>query len=282
MISDSQAQDLIGATAYDAGGDKIGKVGQVYFDDQTGHPEWVTVNTGFFGTSESFVPLREATFQNGDLRVPYDKTRVKDAPNIDETAHLEPEEEDELYRYYGIVGANGGPADAGVGNAAMGTVGTADAGLGEVGLGDAGPTRTGDDVTRVGVESRGGTEEPAMTRSEEELRVGTESRATGRARLRKYVTTEHQSVTVPVTHEEVRVVREPITDENRGEALQGADITEAEHEVTLHEEVPVVSTEVRPKERVRLDTEEVTEQEQVGADVRKEHIDIDTGETGRT
>ena len=266
MISDSQAQDLIGATAYDAGGGKIGKVGQVYFDDQTGHPEWVTVNTGFFGTSESFVPLREATFQNGDLRVPYDKTRVKDAPNIDETAHLEPEEEDELYRYYGIVGANGAPADAG---------------MGEVGLGDAGPTRTGGDVTRVGVESRGGTAEPAMTRSEEELRVGTESRATGRARLRKYVTTEHQSVTVPVTHEEVRVVREPITDENRGEALQGADITEAEHEVTLHEEVPVVSTEVRPKERVRLDTEEVTEQEQVGADVRKEHIDIDTGEPGR-
>ncbi len=137
------------------------------------------------------------------------------------------------------------------------------------------------DVTRIGVESRGGTDEPAMTRSEEELRVGTESRETGRARLRKYVTTEHQTVTVPVSHEEVRVVREPITEENRGDALQGPDITEAEHEVTLHEEVPVVSTEVRAKERVRLETEEVTGQEQVEADLRKEHIDIDTGEPGR-
>jgi uncharacterized protein (TIGR02271 family) len=269
MISERQAQDLIGATAYDAGGDKIGKIGQVYFDDQTGDAEWVTVNTGFFGTSESFVPLREATVHDGELRVPYDKAKVKDAPNIEETAHLDPEEEDELYRYYGIA-----LGDGGAGNAGMGEVGLGHAGVAMGVAGDATPTR-------IGVESRGGTDESAMTRSEEELRVGTESRTTGRARLRKYVTTEHQTVTVPVTHEEVRVVREPITDENRGEALQGADIAEAEHEVTLHEEVPVVSTEARPKERVRLETEEVTEQEQVGADVRKEHIDIDTGEPGR-
>jgi uncharacterized protein (TIGR02271 family) len=241
MISESQARELMGATAYDEDGDKIGKVGQVYCDDDTGRPEWVAVNTGLFGTSESFVPLSEATFDGGDLRVPYPKSKVKDAPQIEATGHLEPSEEDDLYRYYDIETGGG--------------------------------TRTAGDRTTV--TDRGRTDDNAMTRSEEELRVGTETRAAGKARLRKYVTTEEQTVTVPVKREEVRVEREPITDENVDEAMDGPEITESEHEVTVHEEVPVVGTETRPKERVRLQTEEVTETEQVSGQVRKEHIDVD-------
>ena len=248
MISESQVKELMGATAYDEDGDKIGKVGQVYCDDETGRPEWVAVNTGLFGTSESFVPLSEATFDGGDLRVPYAKSMVKDAPQIDATGHLEPSEEDDLYRYYDIETGGG--------------------------------TRTAGD--RMTVTDRGRTDDNAMTRSEEELRVGTETRAAGKARLRKYVTTEEQTVTVPVKREEVRVEREPITDENVDEAMEGPEITEAEHEVTVHEEVPVVGTETRPKERVRLQTEEVTETEQVSGQVRKEHIDVDQGTEKRS
>ena len=114
-----------------------------------------------------------------------------------------------------------------------------------------------------------------MTRSEEHLRVGTEKVEAGRARLRKYVVTEQQSVQVPVSREEVRVEREPITDANRGDALSGADITEEEHEVVLHDERPVVTTEAVPVERVRLGTETVTEQETVTGEVRKEQIELD-------
>jgi stress response protein YsnF len=44
-----------------------------------------------------------------------------------------------------------------------------------------------------------------MTRSEEELDVGTSERETGRARLRKYVVTEEASQTVPVRREEIDV-----------------------------------------------------------------------------
>jgi sporulation protein YlmC with PRC-barrel domain len=62
MIAQDQVQQIIGTTAYDSNGDKIGKVGQVYFDDNSGEPEWATVNTGLFGTSESFVPIRDAEF----------------------------------------------------------------------------------------------------------------------------------------------------------------------------------------------------------------------------
>ena len=113
-----------------------------------------------------------------------------------------------------------------------------------------------------------------MTRSEEHLQVGTQQVEAGRARLRKYVVTEQQSVTVPVSREEVRVEREPITDANRGDALDGPDISEEEHEVVLHAEQPVVDTEAVPVERVRLGTETVTEQQTVSGEVRKEQVEL--------
>ena len=115
--------------------------------------------------------------------------------------------------------------------------------------------------------------------SKEQLRVGTERVEAGRARLRKYVVTEQQSVQVPVTREEARIEREPITDANRGDALSGAAITEEEHEVVLHEERPVVTTEAVPVERVRLGTKTVTEQETVTGDIHKEQVEIDDDAT---
>ena len=115
----------------------------------------------------------------------------------------------------------------------------------------------------------------AMTRSEEELRVGTQTRERGRARLRKYVVTEEQQVTVPVQREEVRVEREPITDANVEAATSGPAISDDEHEVVLREEEPVVDKRAVPKERVRLDTETVTEERQVADEVRKERIEVE-------
>ena len=114
-----------------------------------------------------------------------------------------------------------------------------------------------------------------MTRSEEQLHVGTEKVEAGRARLRKYVVTETQRVDVPVSHEEVRLEREPITDANRDAAYSGGDITDEEHEVTLRAERPVVSTEAEPVERVRLGKEKVTGRETVSGKVRKEQVELD-------
>ena len=114
-----------------------------------------------------------------------------------------------------------------------------------------------------------------MTRSEEELRVGTAKRERGRARLKKYVVTEDVSQTVPVQREEVRVEREPITDANRGRAKDGPDISEEEHEVVLHEEEVVTEKRAVPKERVRLDKETVTNEQTVSDQVRKEQIDTE-------
>ncbi len=127
----------------------------------------------------------------------------------------------------------------------------------------------------VGRDVSGPTTDEAMTRSEERLNVGTRTEEVGRARLRKYVVTENVTETVPVSHEEVRVEREPITDANIGNAMDGPAISEEEHEVTLHAERPVVEKEAVPVERVRLDKETVSDSERVSADVRKEEVEVD-------
>ena len=114
-----------------------------------------------------------------------------------------------------------------------------------------------------------------MTRSEEEVRVGTQRQETGRARLRKHIVSERVDTTVPVEREQVRVEREPITDANVSQATSGPELSEEEHEVVLHEERAVVDKEVVPKERVRLDKDVTTEQQRVSEDVRKEQIDVD-------
>jgi uncharacterized protein (TIGR02271 family) len=120
-----------------------------------------------------------------------------------------------------------------------------------------------------------GRSDEAMTRSEERMNVGTATEQTGRARLRKYVVTENVQQSVPVSREEVRVEREPVTEANRGAAMSGPDISDAEHEVTLHEERPVVEKEAVPVERVRLAKERIPGEETVGGDVRREHIETE-------
>jgi uncharacterized protein (TIGR02271 family) len=265
VITQDQLREVTDMTAYDRDGDKIGKVGQVYSDDDTGNPTWITVQTGLFGTHESFVPLQGAELTGDRVVVSYQKAQVKDAPRVAQDNHLSREEEQQLYRHYGLDYGNSGPAHVGDING--------------------GRDRDGDGVyddvqdRAVGRDTSGTTTDDAMTRSEEQLRVGTETRESGRARLRKYVVTEQQQVTVPVSREELRIEREPVTDANRGRATDGPAISEEEHEVTLHEERPVVAKEAVPVERVRLGKQTITDQETVGGQVRKEEIDIDDSAT---
>jgi uncharacterized protein (TIGR02271 family) len=204
----------------DGDGDRIGDIEAIYVDDQTGEPEWALVNTGLFGTRFTFVPIAQASSHRDQVQVPYARQLVKDAPNMDPDGHLSAPEEQELWRHYGL-------DDAATGGYAGTTTGYADR-------------------DSVGRDVSGPTTDDAMTRSEEELRVGTQARERGRARLRKHVTTEQQTVTVPVRREEVRVEREPITDANRDAATSGPAISEEEHEVTLREEQVVVDKRAVP------------------------------------
>jgi uncharacterized protein (TIGR02271 family) len=280
MIGTDTIDRVIGQDVYDESGAKIGSASEVYLDDETGQPEWVTVRTGLFGTKESFVPIRDADLTDEGIRVHVDKARVKDAPKIDAEGHLSPAEERELYGYYGMdFGTSTGRTETTTGRADM-TETAATGRAGTAGRTDTGRTQaTGrsdaDEGRAVGRDTSGPTTDEAMTRSEERLNVDTRAEEVGRARLRKYVVTENVTETVPVSREEARVEREPITDANVGDAMEGPAISEAEHEVTLHAERPVVDKEAEPVERVRLDTETVTDQEQVSGTVRKEQVDVD-------
>jgi uncharacterized protein (TIGR02271 family) len=244
-----------GRTIVGSDGEKIGKITEIYEDPATGKAEWATVSSGLFGTKSNFVPLAGASPAGEDVHAQVTKDQVKDAPGVEADGELSEQEERRLFEHYnvpytteGSTTAQGAPESGRHADTAHGT---------------------------VGHDTSGPTTDDAMTRSEEELRVGTRQREAGRARLRKYVVTENVTTTVPVSHEEVRIEREPITDANRGDALDGPDISEEEHEVVLHEDEVVVDKQTVAKERVRLGTESVTEDQQIDEQVRREQIETD-------
>lgn len=261
---------FIGQTLYTSDDEKVGKIGQVYLDDDTDRPEFLTVNTGLFGMNESFVPAADADVTGDGVRVPFTKDQIKDAPNVDvDGGHLDQAEEQRLYQHYGMTYTERA-SDSGLPTETTDTA-TTYTGTG-TGTGTAGTTGT---FTGEGHDTSGPNTDEAMTRSEERLDVGTTSQEAGRARLRKYVTTEQETVTVPVKKERAVLETEPITEANRDEAVSGGDITEEEHEVVLTEERPVVDKTAEPVERVKLGTETVTDQETVTEQVRKEHIEAE-------
>jgi uncharacterized protein (TIGR02271 family) len=195
------------------------------------------------------------------VSVPFDKATVKDAPKMDPDGRLSQQEEAELYRHYGLDYSES-RSDSGL---PEGDAGTATQ---TTGAADREPGGPGGDLS-------GPNTDDAMTRSEEELTVGTQQREAGRARLRKYVVEDQVTQTVPVRREEVRIEREPITDANVDQATDGPAISEEEHEVVLHAEEPVAEKRVVPKERVRMGKDVQTDEQQVSDTVRKEQIDVD-------
>ena len=250
----TEAYDVRGRTLVDAAGEKIGKINEVYHDQEGGQAEWAVVNTGLFGTRQSFVPLADASPSGEDLQVQVSKDLVKSAPNVEADQELSEQEERVLFEHYGVPYTTEGSTTA------QGTPGQAD---------------NGDHAAGDGQDLSGPNTDDAMTRSEEELHVGTASRERGRVRLRKHVVTEQVTQTVPVQHEEVRLEREPITEGNVDQATDGPAISEEEHEMVLHEEEAVVEKRTVPKERVRLGKETVTGEHEVSEEVRKEQIDTD-------
>ena len=276
MIRLDEVPQLMGVAVYGPDGSKIGSAGQVYLDDHTGEPEWVCVRTGLFGTKESFVPLNDAAFTGDRLEVPFDKDRVKGAPQVDPDGDLSPAEEDELYSYYGM-GSSGGQVsgDTYGGDTDDRDVYDRDVSSSRDSYDNVAATRT----DTVGHDTSGPTTDDAMTRSEERLNVGTRREQVGRVRLRKYIVTEQQQVTVPVRHEEVRLERVPVTDRDVDQTVGGTDIGDAEQEIVLHAERPVVGTETVPVERVRLHKQTVTDEETVAGEVRKEQIELDDDTT---
>ncbi|EIE99512.1 DUF2382 domain-containing protein [Saccharomonospora glauca] len=299
MAATLRPEELVDNTVVDAEGRKIGKVGTVYLSDESRQPEWVTVRTGLFGQKETFVPLQGAHLESDGVHVSVLKEQVSDAPHADTNSDLTGEESAELYNHYNLPAPRGAMPEesttteaGGRGSGISGTTGTTGTSetTGTPGMTGTTGTTSGTTDTTAGMTAgtsgttgeRGRTGEPrtprsraegeAMTRSEERLRASTENVESGRVRLRKYVVTEEQQMTVPVSHEEVRIEREPVTGAESGTTY---DIGEEEQEITLHREEAHVTKESVPVERVRLGKEKVTEEETISGEVRKEKFDIE-------
>ncbi len=206
MISGTDLDNLAGLTVYGPNEEKIGKVADVYQSTEGSDGTFVTVSTGLFGSSASFIPLSDARVEGDKLVVPYDKELVKDAPRVEDDEELTAPEEDRLHQHYSNASTQSAPPPL--------------------------------PAAGSGHDTSGPNTDDAMTRSEERLQVGTQQVESGRARLRKYVTTSIETVQVPVRKETLIVeLDEPITDANAGQALDGPAISEEEHEVVLTEEV---------------------------------------------
>jgi uncharacterized protein (TIGR02271 family) len=292
-------RQVIGHKVVDAEGHKIGQAEEVYLDDSTGLPQWVTVKGGLFGGKEHFAPLDGASLVADELQLSCPKALVDGAPDLETGRHLSAEEERTLYQHYGLgdrgmsrqptsgMNASGtatGP-NPGMTTATMSTAGAAGAAAGTAGAaGMAAGRRPGADKPAVGkkdarTDGMRGAAQRAMTRFEERLHIGTERVETGHARLRKHITTEQVRQTVPLTHQEVRIEREPIRAEDAA-TMTGEDmLTEAESEVTLYEEHTVVTKQNVPVERVRMRVEDITEEITVTEEVRTERIDLESEET---
>lgn len=241
MLSERELSAAVGATAHGHDGEKLGTVEHFLTDDRTGAPTWVSLMTGLLGARSSIVPAVDATFADGTLRLPVSAAAVRSAPALG-GEHLTPDEEATLRGHYGLdVPAAGRPGQA------------------------------PDDATSPGA--------GAMTRSEEQLRVGTERVPATRVRLVKYVVTEEVQVTVPVRREEVRVEEVPLDapGPEGGEVLvPDAPVADGlPEEIVLHAERPVVSVEVVPVERVRVRVEQVGDRESVTERVQRERVVVD-------
>jgi uncharacterized protein (TIGR02271 family) len=240
-MSIEQFETLRGADVHSQDGEKIGSVEALFLDEQTQRPEWIGLGTGFFGTKRVFVPVEGASLAEDRVTVPYAKDHVKDAPDVD-TDEISQDTESALYAHYGL-----GYSEA----------------RSETGLPEGG---------RAGPEDLAETmkEQAAVTRSEEELRVGKREEEMGRLRVHKWVESEQVDVPVEVRREKARVTREPV-DETAGDR----EIGDESLDVTLREERPVVEKETVAKEKIGVEKSVETETETVSGEVRKERVDVD-------
>lgn len=286
-------KDLFNKTAYDVNGDKLGSVKEVFVDDNSGQPTFVEVSHGLFGTSESIVPMRGHKFAGeDDLILAFDKERIKDAPSVDTDKALSANDQNEIFRHYGVdtmkdeQAYTGGRHDVSDKNKAGLAAGAgAGAGVGAAAGAEhkehVAGTETADHTNNAGHTHADVDGRDSLVRSEEQMDVNKERVETGEVRLRKYVVTETENVEVPVTREEVRVERTPISEEEAASLRGKNDLTDDEASVTLHEERVRVEKDTVPVEKVELNKKEVTDTERVSEDLRKERIETE-GVDGKT
>src|SRR4028118_2119247 len=271
-------------TVYDRDGEKIGKVDDLFVDEND-QPEYIGVKMGFLGTRSTLIPWEVATVDENDRRieVSVDKATAKEGPSFDDDEDITPEYEEQVYSHYGLQRAQTGGERGGYseyyGDETDERSGKVGPGMREGDI-ESGEFR-GHSEDDEGVNQSHGSDlededELRVQRSEEELRAGTREREAGKLNVRKRVRTDREQVRVPTRREEVSVERVPVNEERAG-----AEIGEDEVSMPVVEEEAVVGKEAVVKEEIRVRKDVVDDEQVVEEDVRKEEVDIDDQTTGR-
>ena len=306
---DEVLERYLGYEVYDRDGDKIGKVDELFLDEND-RAEYLGVKRGFLGLEGTSLIPWEAARVNEDehrIEVSADKETVKNGPSYDNDQEITPEYEERVRSHYGLGGGRQASAqqrgayghyydrgeDFTSSGAAAGVAGgergeararNADSrGTEERGEGPLAGERDrehglGREREGLGGATARGAEEDEIRvqRAEEELRAGTREREAGEMRVRKRVRTEREQVRVPKRREEVSVERVPV----EGREAPEAEIGEDEVTIPVTEEEVVIEKRPVVKEEIRVRKDVVEEEEIVEEDVRKEEVDVDDA-TGR-
>ena len=235
MTHADQLMGTVGKPAADSAGNPVGQVVGLYLDDATGAPRWITVSQP--DGVVRFAPVHRSRIDRGALQLGVSSDLIGRAPAVSADGHISAEQSAQLFQHY-------------------------DGCLGAPSAGRTDPPSDGQAAA-----------DASMTRSEEQLHVGTEQVPAGTARIRKTIVTEQVHQTAPVAHEEISMQREPITGGDGGPAAAGGQIAEQDYEIILHAERLIVTKEVVPVERIRLAKTVVTEQQEIHETLRKEQID---------
>lgn len=252
-MDEQEIDRMVEATAYDRNGDKIGDVIEIYVNEETEEPTFVSVRSGVADGSERLVPVTGFSWDSDHVVLPYDRAVILESPRLGSGGELSASDEEELLAYYDSALAQSASDD---------------------------DEEAGDDAGGSADRSTDVSEETSVTLAEERLKVDTEQVETGRVRLRKYTTTEMETITVPVTKEKVVIERVPV-DAEETEGSIDPDAAEHLEEIVVREERPVVRKETVTREEVRLAKETVTEDVTVTEEVLKEEVEIDKNDAGR-
>jgi uncharacterized protein (TIGR02271 family) len=263
-----------GYTVYDQNYDKIGKVDDLFVDEND-QPEYIGVKMGFLGTRSTLIPMDLARVNDERqlIEVAADKETVKDGPTFDDDREITPDFESEVYSYFGLQRSDAAENGAYYSDEETAGIGTAGPGItmGDIESGTFREHPPGEE----GVYDQSGSDpedELRVQRTEEELTAGTREREAGALNVRKRVRIDHETVEAPTRHEEVTVERVPV----EGEATASeAEIGDEEVRVPVTEEEVLMEKRPVAKEEIRVRKDVVEDVETVEEDVRREEVDVE-------
>jgi uncharacterized protein (TIGR02271 family) len=263
-----------GYTVYDQNYDKIGKVDDLFVDEND-QPEYIGVKMGFLGTRSTLIPMDLARVNDERqlIEVATDKDTVKSGPSFDDDREITPDFEIEVYSYFGLQRSDAAENGAYYSDEETAGTGTAGPGItmGDIESGTFREHPPGEE----GVYDQSGSDpedELRVQRTEEELTAGTREREAGALNVRKRVRIDHETVEAPTRHEEVTVERVPV----EGEATASeAEIGDEEVRVPVTEEEVLMEKRPVAKEEIRVRKDVVEDVETVEEDVRREEVDVE-------